>query len=486
MRRLQILIATTLTGLAPAQVDSRLWLVQSPAVAASGLVFEIDRTGAVVATWPGPPGGTRSVVKDPYVHQVYVVDDAGGRIFVYASGTGLVNTVAAPGIKSAAVMSNGDIALLVDGGFLQPGRVQIIPRTWFSTPSVPWPAPIPVGFVPTRLLAGPNETLWILDGFSFGVTRLQSGASQSLGFGAVAQNSIQGIHLRPDGGLVATFNQSAIAVRVSAAGAIEGTIVLPEAALHFALDADTSAIMLGVSGALRSLDPRTGAVDWSVFLGAGTNVTGLIPDHQHAFWIEDAAGPAVVKFGWGGAVLATVPLPAATSTAGDPLGLEFGGKANPAIDLDNDGVSTAEEMHFGSDPLDPGDLPAFLIVGPPVGGIASLGLYAPSRGGQVAYILASLSGSQSTALGPDNRSAPYLDLNSDLLTSGLVAGSLPVGSLFLGMPAGVLNTAGLAYAGVNFGALALPPGSVTLSLCAVILQGGTAYGVTSNSVTLTN
>jgi hypothetical protein len=388
-------------------------------------------------------------------------------------------------------MSNGDVAVLINENPFAPSRVQIVPSNWIGQPL---PPQIPVGQFATTIKAGPGLTLWTLNRISRTISRLQSGTAATIvpaGTGAVDK-----MVLMPDGGVLVTHALSLTATVIDESGTLVTTLDLPEPADQIASDSDRAVLMIGASGMVHRLaliERVAGGYDVietdAFQLGPGT-YRSIIPDLRSRFWIEEQTGPTVRRYRFSGIREVSVTPPFATATRGDPLGLEWATRTNPASDVDNDNVASGDEVRRGTDVLDGSDFPPMLTVAPiNANGIIALTLTAPGRENLPVFITASLTGNNPTPLGFDLRSAPYYDLSIiDFLAIFIASGEMLVQPHFPGMSVNALNSSGTMSAGVDLSAWPnLQPGLFEL-YCAAVVWEPNFQGVsaTSNTVRFDN
>lgn len=483
-----ILAILTLGPLLCGQFDDRLWLVQAGG-GGPGRVFECDRAGTILGSYPGPALGSGGVVKDLFLDRVWVCDDgywngwgvATGAVRCYVAGVGSTAVISVPGARAVAQLSNGDLAVLINPHPLQPSTVQIIP-----TAGGPWPAPVTVGTNAAEMVSGRDGAVWTLNRVSGDVSRVQNGIAQTIN-PLTSSATPDRLVLLPDGGILLTFQGQTIAALFDLTGVVETPITLPEPAIRVAADGDTSAFMLGQSLQAYRFNVSDGAIT-DQFPVPGVAFGALIPGQRGRLWIEETTTKTITCYGYGGTALVSMNTPYATHSRGDPLGLEWCAKTQPGADVDGDGIPSVTEIHRGSDVLDGSDVPATLYEVGSFGNFIPLVVSAPGRPGQTFVLLASLSGVGSVPLGPDGVSAPYFDLAifSDALAWAMLVEPSFQGQL-INMPFGQLNGSGLGLAAIDLtGFSSLPPGLAELYCCAMVIGPGYAVEVTSNPVCFDN
>ena len=427
------------------QMDSNLWLV-APGGVQPGALIEISPAGSLVAVYPGPIAGSCGVAKDRFLRRVWVCDDFAvlpgqtipGVVRLYVSGVGLQASFGAPGMRSAAVTSGLDLAVLLAANPFSPGQVQIIPSL-----GTPLPPPVLVGVGSSILRAGRGDVLWTLNQLSASVSRIQAGIVQSVP--VVLPAAAQMLEAHPSGGcIVATPGAAQMAV-VEDSGQSVQYFPLPEAPLRIAVDGDGVLCLIGPSATFYRVHIPSGQIleSWNLL---GSAFGSIIPGPGGNIWIEEAgATPGVRRYGRGGTSSLFISLPAATRTLGDPFGLEHAWKADRSGDNDDDGVSNEEEHRRGTDPVDSQSLPPYLVVEPGIGTSFGIGLHAQGADGLILVVLCSLSGeTPGLSLSGDGFSAPHFDLvvTGDALALGMVQGQPWVQAMFPGMPLSVIGAGG--------------------------------------------
>lgn len=485
-----VLILSILSSLAAGQFDDRLWLIQA-AGAGPGRVYECDRDGAILNWFPGPQFGSGGVAKDLFLNRVWVCDDgawngfgqATGAIRAYEAGIGETTSYSLPGARAIAMLSGGDVAVLLNSNPLQPSEVQIVP--WNSAGGG-LPPRIPVGMNALQMVSGPNDVIWTLDSLSGTVSRIEGSIATPITL-ATSTATLDRLVLLPGGQILVTFQNQSVAAVLSPDGTVEWSLALPEAPLRIAADGDTSVFMIGASGQLYRINTRSAAIV-DQFPLTGGSFGALIPAQRGRVWIEDMVTRTVTEYGFGGTIHGTITTPFATHTRGDPLGLEWASKTQPDGDVDGDGATTSTEIRRGTDALDGSDVPPQLIETGAIGGVIPMQIDAPGRPNRPFVLLASLSGARAQPLGPDGHSAPYYELNvvGDMLTWAMLQNSA-VSAHFLGMPLGDLDGNGQASAAIDLAAFQGYPSLVNIYCCAVIFEPGfTAVSATTNPVCFDN
>lgn len=486
MPRLTLLLLI-LCPLASGQFDDRLWLVQA-AGAGPGRVFECDRDGTLVAAYPGPALGSGGVLKDLFLHRVWVCDDAywnglgvpTGAVRSYAAGVGATSIVPKPGARAIAQTSTGDLAVLINPHPLHRSTVEIL------TPGGGVATAVTVGINAVEMVAGHDETLWTLNRVSGTISRIQHGTMQTI-TPITSNATLDCLVLLPNGGVLVTFQGQVVAAIFDAAGNSELPVALPEPVIRAVADGDTSAFMLGQSRQVYRFDVKTGLIT-DQFPVSGVAYGALIPTQRGRLWIEETTTSTITCYGFGGTVLTSLSTPFATHSRGDPLGLEWSSKTVPESDVDGDGIPSHTEVRRGTDLLDGTDFPPMLYEVGAMGNFIPMGISAPGRPGQTFVLLASLSGVRPVALGPDGVSAPYYNLAvfDDGLAYAMLVNPVIQGQL-INMPFGVLDGAGLGVAAIDLtGFTSLPGGLVEFYCCAMVLGPGNVVEATTNPVCFDN
>lgn len=446
--RPRLLLAALLlsaAGALRAQVDGNIWLTAAGGVA-PGAVIELTTAGSVAGVYPGPLVGSSGVAKDLFLERVWVCDDQApnaisstpGMVRLYRSGVGLAASYAAPGIRGLAVLGNGDLAALLSRSVWLPAEVQILPSV-----GTPPPPPSTVGYGAVQIRAGRDQTCWTLNQVSGTVSRIQNGLVAHIPVNL--PGTLSAIETLPSGGLVVTASGVASAVILDSAGAFQDTVNLPEPPLRVAADGDEALCMLGASGTFFRIHTPSQQLIESWPLGAGP-FGSLLAGPRATVWIErHGPNPRVEAYGRGGALIVSTPLPAATRTFGDPLGIEHAWKADPDGDNDADGITNREEYRRGTDPSDDASIPPLLSLAPHPQAPFAISLEAPGADGLIFVILVSLSGSTPPlSLSIDGISAPYCDLVifEDVLAAEMVQSQPWVSAMFPGMPLSVVGPGG--------------------------------------------
>lgn len=475
-------VLALVASLAVGQMEGRLWLVRAPALGTNAQVLEVGREGVLYASHAYPGPNATAVAADPIRGCVYVCDpnSQGGMIHEYRATIGLVASHAAPGARSLAVMTDGDVAVLEVSNPLLPSRVQVVPGGWFANPTLPWPPAVTVGASARQMVAGPNGLLWVHNVLSNTVSRIENGQVLEIAFTHLTSYGIQAIAVRSGGGLAVTFHSTPLVVLVDAAGSIVGSTPLPEPIVRSAVDLEDALVAIGGSGTLYGIQLTTGQIEWSTSAGL-TAVQGLFLDHRRTVRVEITAPAEVRHYDHGGALLRTLQLSTPTATSGDPMGFEFVTKVNPMVDSDGDGFSGAHEIYCGSDPLDSEIMPARITPIKVANGRTLLSVSAPSYPGAPCILLLGVSGAAPIPLGPGLRGAPYFSLTFDSLTWLLTTFDARVQPIFLGLPLVELDATGVAYAGVDFSPAAVVWGTPVYA-CALVIPAWSGFAVTSKPI----
>lgn len=448
---LGILVAALLQLPVVAQLDDRIWLTGSPSPGGTN-VFEIGRDGTLLAAHAGPVGASLSLVKDPFLGRTLVADELGQRILVYESGVGLVDSISAPDIRSLAVLSNGNIALLRTTSLLAPGLVQVL------TPTGDLVASHAVGLDARRLEVGPRDELWTVDRLGLGLTLIKGGVPRTL-----RPNPLPGAPLElaavPDGRAFVTFQNSPLVLEIEPRTQAMRFLTFPEVILGLAADGDRGLWATGLGGGIHRLDLERDVIETTGHLPVG-DWGQLFLDGPRRLWLEETTLGILRSFAPDGTPGRVTLLPAASRTIGDPVGWKWACVTAASGDADLDSFSSASEIRHGSDPLDFASTPALLGVTLLADRLDMTVTADASVAGSLYGLTFSLDGDGELALGPQ-RDAPYVDIGLDGLAVAVLGGQQLAGISFMGIPTGFLDARGVAAAAVGwmpgFATASLPP-----------------------------
>jgi streptogramin lyase len=206
----------------------------------------------------------------------------------------------------------------------------------------------PVNPVPSGIVTGPDNNVWVADFGSGDLTRITpAGTTTEIPLGNVPNPGPAGVAAGPDGNVWVTEQKAGTVVSVLPGGGIKNIVVLPPGSLP-------ESIVTGPDGNLWVTEPGTdqvaaispaGFILGQVNLPPGANPSGIASVPGSELYVTEPGIDSVAAISTRGIILGQIPLPPGS----EPTGITFGPDLN--LWVTEPGINSVAKLPFGAGPV---------------------------------------------------------------------------------------------------------------------------------------